>query len=115
MTHTGEKPHKCPICLKQFIEKSNRNQHVKSYHTGLPNKCDQCCRSFKDLITHQVSFHSIKTIKCTKCDKFLGKFYKMNQHKRRAHKELKNSGPVIKVEKEEGELGIMLEEGEIVL
>ena len=103
------------IVSSNSLKKAIDNQHVKSYHTGLPNKCDECCRSFKDLKTHKLSFHSVKTIECTKCDKLFGKFYKLNQHIRRAHKELRSNRSGIKVEKEDGELNIKLEIGEIAL
>ena len=69
MTHFGEKPHKCSHYQKQFIDKGKRNRHINLLHSDLPNKCDQCYNSFKDLNIHIMLFHSDKTIKC-KCGKF---------------------------------------------
>lgn len=35
LTHTDEKPFQCPVCARQFKEKSSLSKHMKRKHTGV--------------------------------------------------------------------------------
>ena len=111
--HTGKKQHKCTHCPKQYIQISNRNTHIRLTHSGLPNRCDQCNKSFVDLKTHKLTLHCEKKIKCSMCEKLFSLPSTMQKHVRHVHEALSNNFSTLQVEEEEGELGDNLEEGEI--
>lgn len=60
--HRGEKPYKCSVCEKSFIDRSSLNVHMR-YHVGeKPFICSVCSKGFvrkADLSRHQKLVHHI--------------------------------------------------------
>ena len=70
--HTGEKPFKCNMCEKKFVNSSEIKVHQRS-HTGLkPYKCKICEKEFTTLSkmkTHKHSHSGEKPFECDICQK----------------------------------------------
>lgn len=54
LTHTGEKPHKCPFCLRGFNQTNDLVKHARNHVKG-PFGCDRCDKSFR--LMHELRDH----------------------------------------------------------
>ncbi|XP_034288869.1 zinc finger protein 436-like isoform X2 [Pantherophis guttatus] len=84
-TQTGEKPHKCMECGKNFSRNSSLTFH-KKIHTGeRPYKCMECGKSFvrrANLSSHTRIHTGEKPYKCTECGKSFCENSSLTVHKR---------------------------------
>ncbi|XP_077375328.1 uncharacterized protein LOC144017528 isoform X2 [Festucalex cinctus] len=59
--HTGDRPHRCPICQKGYTMATKLRRHIKSSHvTEKPHRC-HCGASYtlrQSLLRHQAQHHS---------------------------------------------------------
>ena len=46
MRHTGERPHRCDVCHKQFARRNHLNYHVLTHTDERPHKCEVCQKRF---------------------------------------------------------------------
>ena len=46
LIHSGEKPHRCSLCNKQFRYKGHLNRHLLIHNGEKPHKCDMCDKQF---------------------------------------------------------------------
>ncbi|KFM60213.1 Zinc finger and BTB domain-containing protein 49, partial [Stegodyphus mimosarum] len=46
LTHTGNRPHHCPLCRKGFIQKSDLNIHLRRHTGEKPFRCDLCFKTY---------------------------------------------------------------------
>ncbi|KAM9825048.1 uncharacterized protein ACBT44_005869 isoform 2-T2 [Syngnathus typhle] len=64
--HTGDRPHRCPICEKGYTMATKLRRHIKSSHvTEKPHSC-HCGASYtlrQSLLRHQAQHHSQEELK----------------------------------------------------
>ncbi len=46
LTDTGEKPHKCDLCHKQFKSEDSLKRHLLMYKGETSHKCDICGKQY---------------------------------------------------------------------
>ena len=92
LTHSGEKPHGCPICQKRFTQKTHVTQHIATVHANPSDRakshvCPQCGKCFVTrgvLAKHMMLHTNERPHQCSICDKaFVQKSHltvHMNQH-----------------------------------
>ena len=92
LTHSGEKPHGCPICQKRFTQKTHVTQHIATVHASPSGRakshvCPQCGKCFVTrgvLAKHMMLHTNQRPHQCSICDKaFVQKSHltvHMNQH-----------------------------------
>ena len=64
---TGEKSYQCSECEKQFLEKSNLNQHIMIHSGEKPYGCTHCEKAFsneKDFDCHMCTHIGDKSYQC---------------------------------------------------
>ena len=104
LTHVEEKPFKCEICPKQFIQQTNLMKHIRIYMSSSEEehremeerklnakrfKCDECAimlSSKKTLRGHKRIIHSdIRPFKCNQCSKSFAHRGDLNVHNKKYH------------------------------
>lgn len=83
--HTGERPHKCTYCTKDFASKYTLTAHQKIHmERKRPYDCKTCSKSFyshQNLIQHERTHTGVKEYVCTVCDKAFGTAHNLDVHK----------------------------------
>ncbi|EJW73643.1 zinc finger protein, partial [Wuchereria bancrofti] len=83
MTHTGEKPHSCPVCKRNFTDPSNTKKHMM-IHTGRkPYSCPTCKRNFTrsgDMKIHMMTHNGEKPYSCQTCGKSFSRKQNLKSH-----------------------------------
>lgn len=88
--HVKDRPHKCNVCDKTYIEAQTLKIHMRK-HTGIrPYVCHQCGRQFyssSHLLSHKHSAHSDgrEYHKCDICDATLSTVGNLRVHKKVVH------------------------------
>ena len=83
LTHTGERPHKCPHCAKAFSDRSSLRKHLFTHTEERPHKCPQCNKAFKhssSLRKHVFTHTGERPHKCPHCNKAFTQKGALNIH-----------------------------------
>lgn len=83
--HTGDRPYKCPHCVKDFASKYTLTAHMKiHYDRKRPYECTECGKSFfsnQNLMQHERTHTGIKEYECDVCQKKFGTTHNLDVHK----------------------------------
>ena len=88
--HTGEKPHFCDVCPKEFAHKASLIVHQRKHTGERPFKCLVCDNKFKgssELKGHEMKHTKGQDFLCTTCDKKFRWKNSMMKHIRYTHLE----------------------------
>ncbi|KAH8349165.1 hypothetical protein KR084_011007 [Drosophila pseudotakahashii] len=81
-SHNGDRPFKCKVCQKGFMDPSTRKRH-EARHDKFPHHCDICSRGFllrSQLIKHEDVHTGDRPHWCEFCDVHYRQKYKLNEH-----------------------------------
>ncbi|XP_014287049.1 zinc finger protein 711 isoform X1 [Halyomorpha halys] len=96
LTHTQEKPHKCPFCDYKGNQASSINYHIETKHLNMKRyKCELCdysTSSSQGMKKHKVS-HRKKTVnhQCPYCEVITRKPSTLNNHIKKYHRKKNDS------------------------
>lgn len=81
----GERPYKCPHCVKDFASKYTLTAHMKiHYDRKRPFECKECGKSFfsnQNLTQHVRTHTGVKEYECDVCGKKFGSPHNLEVHK----------------------------------
>lgn len=88
--HKKERPHKCDVCGKTYIEEQTLKIHIRTHTGDRPYVCDHCGKRFyssSHLLCHKNNMHSekLEVFKCDVCSAVLSTLGNLRVHKKTVH------------------------------
>ncbi|WWC64853.1 uncharacterized protein I303_107467 [Kwoniella dejecticola CBS 10117] len=92
LTHTGERPHKCPECGQSYLRASHLTAHMRTHLSAdaKPFKCerDRCGKAFwtaTHLKRHEDTHDKAEVYPCHECDQTFAKAHLLREHHALVH------------------------------
>ncbi|KAB1257619.1 Zinc finger protein 705A [Camelus dromedarius] len=116
-THTGERPHACPVCGKAFGQSSGLARHRRAHTGEKPFQCPRCGSAFSQLANlrrHERTHTGERPHRCPRCGRCFRHSSSLRRHAGTQHRRGRQGGARETARREDSALR-MRASGEVAL